>query len=235
MVVEPIYSAFVRQRRGVIPLRAIAPCGEDYLTADACVEDGGVLDDDIAKLAELEETPFLDYLRAERVGRCGGSSEEGLDAVPPPNEARAYPAQRRRVLARLHLSLGDVDAAVAAVEKDVRAGDLRSLAVIGPYLIRDLQPDRTVSMLQSFAIAADDGTPPDVRADLAYLCSVTGDAECVRFHGLRAAARGAPGAVEPLIWLAQQHPEQAVRVEAIAWLTELQEGQVPPRGPTQGQ
>ena len=82
-------------------------------------------------------------------------------------------------------------------------------------------PARVRSLLEALLTALDDLAPPALRAQLAAHCAADGDAECARFQGLRAAARGVAGAVSPLCWLTAHHPDARVRDDARAWLATL--------------
>jgi hypothetical protein len=68
-----------------------------------------------------------------------------------------------------------------------------------------------------------DHTPLDLRGSLAMICLQQGDAECVRFHGMRVAVAGEPEPGRVLLrWLRENHPDAAVRSDAERWLASLE-------------
>jgi hypothetical protein len=66
--------------------------------------------------------------------------------------------------------------------------------------------------------ARDDDAPVELRAELARVCAQLGDADCVRFHGTRAAVSGHPHGPELLGWLEANHPDERVRADSLRWL-----------------
>ena len=215
VAIEPMVTTFALAP-GEHPLTGLAACGEDYLSPQACTDGGAVLAAEVSRLDELNPGPFVHFLRAERIARCGGSTQDARALVPPALLSRSYAAPRDRLLARLALADGDTSGAISRLEAGVRAGSLEDLAVIAPTLLQS--PAEARPLLEAFVAAQGDRTPPDVRADLAWVCTQLDDADCVRYHGLRAAVRGSRGAVEPLQWLIEHHPDETVQGDARAWL-----------------
>ncbi len=221
VVVEPRFTTFV-PATDAPPLEVVQPCGPEFLPADACREDTAPLRRDLQRLAALGESPFLDLLRAEAAVRCDAEPARAEALLPPRADVRAFRPAWDRTRARVLLARDDLEGAAAVLEPAIGDGDLAALATVAPALLADGDLDRGRELLEAYAVAADDGTPPDVRADLAWVCARQGDAECARFHGLRAAARGSPRAIEPLRWLAEHARDEATRTEAAAWLDLLE-------------
>ncbi len=220
VAIEPMVTTFSRaplEDPVGMPLTALSPCGEDFLTPAACSDGGRRLYTEIAYLDGIAPGPFVHFLYAERIARCGGETEDARAFVPPALLSRAYAAPRDRLLARLALADGDLPTALAHLDSGIRSGSFEDLAVVAPALLQ-APPAEARPLLEAFVTAQGDRTPPDVRADLAWVCSQLEDADCVRTHALRAAVRGSQGAVEPLRWLKENHPDEAVREDARAWL-----------------
>jgi hypothetical protein len=217
-VVEAHFTTFV-PAAAAPALVAVAPCGVSFLREEACAGGGAALDEDLRRLAGFGETPFLGYLRAERIFRCGGaqSAVEGL--LPPRAAARMYLPQRDALEAAWLLRRGEVARAVDVVERSVGEGNPGAIAVVASALAGDAVPAaRSRAVLEAAVTALDDAAPPDLRALLALACAAEGDARAVRFHALRAAARGSRQAVPALLWLKDHDETARGRAEAQAWL-----------------
>jgi hypothetical protein len=226
--ISPGYSTFTR-RGGVgseRPLQRLSPCDDDYLAPGACGDDqGATLAAEVDRMRAWADPAFIGYLRAERVVRCrvGGVTVGALLAmVPPREEAEVYAGQRDGLLASILLNAGDVEGSLDLVEARVRRGDLGALVVLGPALART---DRAQlrALLVAASRALDDRTPPQLRSQLATLCAAAGDEACARFHGVRAAALGAPDAAPPLCWLQAHAADPAARRDADEWLAFLRD------------
>ena len=227
VVVDARFTTFVRAGEDA-PLTTLVPCGGEYVRPDACADGGVAMGHEIERLAAWLDEPFHGFLRAEHAARCLADARRAASDVPPASRAREYPGARTRLLARIDLLEGRTDEALARLAPGIAAGDPADLALAGPALFGGAAPERAIELLQSFAAAKGDATPAAVRADLAWLCTGVGDAECARFHGFRAAAAGHPGAIEPLVWLAQHHPDEGTRAEAERWIALLQRELAPP-------
>jgi len=224
VVVEPAYTTFVRPGAAA-GLTAIAPCDTLYLTEDLCREQGRTLGREIERLKELAASPFLDYLEARRLYHCADDPEAAEVALPGERDSWSFRRPRQLLLARIELRRGDVEAALARVGSLVRSGDPGALAVVSPLITtRQISPERSRSLLLGYAEARREETPPEVRALLAAVCTSLRDAECVRFHAMRAALRGSAAARPSLAWLRDHHPSERVRADARGWLTALAEG-----------
>jgi hypothetical protein len=223
VVVEARFTTFVpRADAGEAALGALAPCGPGYLRDDACRDGGAALDADIARLSALRSSRFLDYLRAERILRCGGALPRVPELLPSPADAAAFRADRDRAQAAYLLRTGRALDAVEALAEHLRQGDAASFALAAPALASDKIPvARARELLEAAVDRLDDATPPDLRALLAVTCAEQRDPECARFNALRAAAGGSPLAVPTLEWLGREHPSARARADAAAWLAIL--------------
>ena len=205
-------------------LGRLLPCGPRYLSPESCGADGGPsAGEEIEYTARALEPSFARFLRADRAVRCGAagvSARQLLAWVPSEAEAFHYRPARDGLLAEVLLRGGRPGEAADALEGAIREGQVGALQIVAPALARS-DPARLRSLLEALLAALDDTAPPLLRRQLAMHCAADGDAECVRFQGLRAAARGAPGAEGPLCWLMAHHPERRVRDDARAWLEVL--------------
>jgi hypothetical protein len=210
---------------GPRPLRRLLPCGPRYLSPESCGTDGGrSAGEEIEYTARALEPSFRGFLRADRAVRCGAggvSPQRLLSWVPSEAEAFLYRPARDGLLAQLLVSAGRSGEAADVLEGAIREGQVGALQIVAPSLAQS-DPARLRSLLEALLLALDDTAPPLLRRQLAMHCAADGDAACVRFQGLRAAARGAPGAEGPLCWLIAHHPEARVRADARAWLEVLQ-------------
>lgn len=227
VAVDARSTTFVRRGAGLdaAPVTRLAPCGVDYLTADACADGGAVLAAEVDALAPNADAPFVRYLRAERAVRCRvpGVPVAALRAtIPSAEESAVFAVQRDTLMAKVLVAEGRLDEAYALAVDMVRRGDaLAYHAVLAPLAARR-DRERIRGLLEPVERALGDDTPGDVRALLAQLCLSRRDAEGARFHGLRAAAMGSPSAVPTLCWLRMRHPDAAARADAAAWLAVMQ-------------
>jgi uncharacterized membrane protein YccF (DUF307 family) len=227
--VEAHYTTFV-PAGAAPPLAAVAPCGPGFLRPKAC--EGGALDEEIRRLAALGETPFVRYLRAERILRCGGALDEIPRLLPSRAEARLYLPQRDALEIAWRLRIGDAAGAVDLAEAGVRDGDANAVAAIAPALAGDAVPaGRARAVLEAAVERMDDAAPPDLRALLALACAAENDARGARLHGVRAAAAGSRQALPVLVWLRQHGDSARARADAAAWIDLLAaEAKPPPAG-----
>ncbi len=216
VVIEAKHTTFVPGGQG-LPLYGLEPCGTDYIAPGFCAD--GVGEAEIGRLAELGESPFLTWLRAEHEVRCDGDPQQALALVPPARASRSFAGAARRTRARALVAGGRPREAVDLLTPAVREGSLADVAVAGPVLLGDDWPrDEARALLEQAVTSLDDAAPSTLRADLAWLCTELGDAECAHVHGFGAAALGDRAAAEPLLWLARHHPDPLVREQAVAWL-----------------
>jgi hypothetical protein len=223
VAVEARFTTFVPpDRAGAAALGAVAPCGPAYLREDACRDGGRVLDDDLDHLAAIRPSRFVDFLRAERILRCGGPLASVPAILPSPADARAFRADRDRTWAGYLLRAGRPREAVEVLAEAVAAGDPGALALAVPALSSDQIPvERARDLLEAAVGHLDDAAPPDLRALLAVTCAEQRDLDCARFQALRAAAGGSKLAVPTLTFLAREHPSARARADADAWLSVL--------------
>jgi hypothetical protein len=212
--VEGDFTTFVPRGTTTAPLTHLLPCGQELLPPNACADYDATVAE-LERLSSLRPSPLWSIVRSDLGARCDRPAP-----LPARADAWAYDARWRRAAARVAVHDGRAAAAAALVRPLVADGDVGALAILRPRFA-DLVPDELRALMESAARSLDALTPPPLRADLARLCMATGDAECVRFHGLRAAARGVPSARAPLSWLAEHHPSARVRADARAWLALL--------------
>jgi hypothetical protein len=218
VLTEASYTTFLPRGRQPA-LRAVAACGPELLGPDACRDGGAALDADVAQLAALGgESPFVSQLRAERALRCAGDAEAAARLLPDAHEAGGFELARARLAGRIRLARGDAAGALELLGPLARTGDAEALDLLGPALAGGPLRAELRAIVADAVASASDHAQPDLRANLAWLCMRDEDAACVRFHGLRAAARGAERAAEPLRWLAARHASPAVRADAERWL-----------------
>lgn len=218
-VVESKHTTFVPEGRAPA-LSAIAPCGLDYFAKNAC-ENVNALDTDIARLEALGSTPFVRYLKAERILRCGGALDQVAPLIPSRRDARQFMSARDGAEIAYLLRRGDVASAAKVVETAV-GDDPSVVGYIAHAVSQDaLPPSRARALLQKAIDKLADDAPPDLRAVLALTCAAEQDADCARFHGLRAAARGSRQSMPVLVWLRDHDPTPRGRADAAAWFAVL--------------
>jgi hypothetical protein len=229
VVVDPIFTTYARAGRARA-LEALRPCGQDYLGKDACRDGARALDADLAALAALGPSPFVGYLRAERIARCGGELAEARRLVPAVRDAWYYRVQRDRLLGRVLFAQGDASAALEVLEPWCAEGDRRALLMVAQAASTDALPlDRARDVLEAGVRALDDAAPAELRALVAKLCAAESDARCVRFQAVRAAAAGNKHALAGLEWVRAHDPSERARRDAEAWIRVLgEEGDKPP-------
>jgi len=222
VVVEPRFTTFVRKAVGR-GLTLIAPCSGGYLAPDAC-SDSRVLDRELELLRAVEDRPFFDLLRAERIARCGNDLGEALSLVPDPSEAAAYLRYRDTVKAYILLRQNKVREAIDEVYDYVLSGDPSALALLFLAIQSGHLPDGVVEpLLREVTSSLDDEAPAWAREELALLCAGEGDMECARFNGIRAGVVGGELGEPVLRWLAELHPSKRARADAARWLETITE------------
>ena len=214
VAVDPVWTTFLAA--GPPPLRGLLPCGADYVATDACQD--GVWPEVQESLSAPESAAFLQYLTAEQSDLCAAASGQMAGTDDPPAGPRAaWGAARDRLVARRMLARGDVDGAIMLLAPSITRGSVASLSIVAPRLFTPTVHPRARGLLEALVFALDDKAPPDIRADLAWICTQQGDVACARFQGLRAAVGGSARAAEVLQWLAVNDPSPAFRAEAEAW------------------
>jgi hypothetical protein len=212
-------------------LRHLQPCGDGYLGKDVCSDGGAEAIREIAAQRDRYPSPFYDLIEAQVRLRCGAPAAAVLPRLPAgPGQ---YEGLWRRVRAQVLLKAGDSATAIALLTPLVQQGDAEALNLLLPAMWKDMPVERIRALMDQVARAQDDRLIPPLSLALAKLCMAQEDAECARFHGLRAFASGAPGADEVLRWLVEHHPAPRVRGEAAGWLGIQREKQAQPERPVQ--
>lgn len=220
-VIEPTFTTFVPESQSPT-FGSLAPCGNNYFKKNAC-ERPEALDDEIARLASTFDAPFIGFLRAERIARCGGDWQRIPALLPSHDRARSYRSARDAVEVSYLLHEGQFSAAADVVRRAVRHGDPRAATLLVRAITSDaLSADVGRSILSEAIAILGDESPPELRAVLALACAADGDAGCVEIHGFRAAARGANQVVPALLWLRKNDPSARGREDARAWLEVLE-------------
>jgi hypothetical protein len=104
----------------------------------------------------------------------------------------------------------------------LRSGDVSLLQFVARPEMGTLDTPRARVLLELGIAALGEAADPPVRSLLAAICVEQGDAECARFHALRAAARNAPNIEPTLLWLTDHAETERKRADARAWLELLQ-------------
>jgi hypothetical protein len=210
VAVEPGFATFARAPQR--SLTHLSACGDELMTRQAC-------DDYAATSDELGQTPpgVRAILQIDLAAYCRQAT---TGALPSLRASWPWQTQWRHAAARLARAQSRPQEALDILAPLIDAGDLPALSILRPAF-NELPMHEVRKHLDAAVRALDDDAPPELRADLALACSAEGDAECVRFHGLRAAAHGVATAREPLEWLAAHHPSERVRADARAWLLTL--------------
>jgi hypothetical protein len=144
-----------------------------------------------------------------------------LSLLTKPLRSNLWSPVIRKLRAQALLAQNKPFAAFEQLEPDIRTGDVAAFDLIAPALApRAIPAERATGALIALSHELDDRTPGRVRALLALFCVAQGDAECVRFHGMRAALSGEalPATRQALSWLNEHHSSERVRADARAWL-----------------
>lgn len=225
VVIEARFTTFIPSDRagesGALALEALAPCGAAYLAANACREDGTAFGRDLVRLTSLADGAFAAYLAAEHALGCRGEPEIAARLLPPRDEAFSFEQAHVNLAGRLALARGDFPRALALLGPRARAGDVQALNALGAAMPARTGAPAFRGVLEDAMSAWGDTAPPELRSNLALLCTTLEDAECARFHGLRAAARGMHRVVPVLQWLTENHPDERTRRDATRWIETL--------------
>jgi hypothetical protein len=200
------------------PFEHIAPCAANLLRPGACAHREALMKE-IDRVKRLGDKPFATLLTAAERVLC---AEEPYPIRVPETPARQalWAPVVQQLRARALLLRGATAQAFEVLAPALADGDLRAFDMLAPTLLSSTLPvARLHSTLDALAQARGDRTPGRVRAVLAAVCSVEGDAECVRFQGLRAAISGESPKLARLAldWLIEHHPLARVRADARAF------------------
>lgn len=219
VLVEARHTTFVApERAGQLPrVRGLAPCGPLYLAPDACAHGGSELERSVADQRRFGDSAFLKLMAAAGALQCRGRPAP-LASLPAASESRSFRSVWRLYRAWALLLAGQLPEALAAIDAGLDAGDPLAARVLlepaaGGVSLTDARRVLTRALEQM-----DDSAPPALRARLALVCMAEGDAECVRYQGLRARAFGDRSATPTLLWAADHHPDARVRADLRAWL-----------------
>lgn len=220
--VDTMFSTFAKTGA---PIQTLLPCGANWISPTAC-DDPARFASEISARADLIEDEFASLLKSEFMARCVGNPDGAAADRPIAPRIGSWERADRLLGARIALLRNDRVAAVALVESDLRRGDLDALSLVGEVLLSDPPHPAARDIVGDAVFALDDDAPAELRADLAWLCSLQGDTRCVRDEAIRAASAGSKRAIEPLQWL-KSHGDPQRRAEAERWLGILAESSVP--------
>jgi hypothetical protein len=216
-MLEPLFTTFVKAAPAHAP-SSLRACGVRYLAADSCVD--RALGASIAFVRQHGAAEFARYLEAERAVRCGGdvvAALRTLDILEP--SSRPYRVSFRRTRVEALLRAGRFEEAAVSMADAAHTDDPGIINLLQIPSAGQLPLELVRSVLISYVDTVRDEADPAVRVTLAEICVRAGDAECARFHAIRAAVRGRrSGALE---WLAQHHPAARARRDAQRWLEVL--------------
>lgn len=216
VLVEPGFTTWVDEP-GAVAVRGLEPCGPAYLPADLCADGGKLAIADLRRASAWEPPQFVAWVGAEIALRCGGDADLALRTVPNDRDSGVLRADVRRTRAKALLAKGGTAAALALLEPGVRAGSLADLAALGDTPFSKMDPVAAAGLLGAAVGALGGAAPADLHADLAWLCTRTGDATCVSTNAYVAAAQGSQRAATALGWLADHAPTQGERQRAATW------------------
>jgi len=211
-------SATFVLRGSAEPFEHIAPCSAQLLRPGACSHRKELLGE-IERVKRHGDKPFANLLSAAERVYCAGEPYPIRVPETPARQALWAPVVRQ-LRARALLLRGATAQAFEVLAPALAAGDLHAFDLLAPTLLSSTLPaTRLRSALDALARTQGDRTPGRVRAVLAAVCSVEGDAECVRFQGLRAAISGESPKLAQLAldWLVEHHPLARVRADARAF------------------
>ncbi|HTU58480.1 MAG TPA: hypothetical protein VMF89_08600, partial [Polyangiales bacterium] len=213
-LVEPLYTTFV-ESPGRAPISQLRPCGMAYMGRENCEVDA--LRVDIAQVRSAGAHAFASLLEAERSVHCDadtGPTLASLRALAP--EAKPYARYFERVFIEALLRGAHFDEATEHMLSVLAAQDLGVVGMLQHPAAGNLPLSAARQVLEAYVDQTGDEADIGVRAALAEICARAGDAECARFHGIRAAVRGRPTSV--LTWLAEHHEDERIRRDATRWL-----------------
>lgn len=209
-MIGPRYTVF--EENSDDPIQSIDACGKSFIKEKNCQTQSAELKKNIQTITKAAEPSFASFLDALYRQRCKGDKKI---TIPQKERIRRLKKHYQRFKAKHYLMNGRINKAWTILQPLLIKGDSAAYALIGPYLSKKKIPlSNVISTLKESAKQLDDHFPIELRANLAMLCVKTKDVECVRFHGMRAALRGAKSARFPLMWLVRRHPEKRVRKQA---------------------
>jgi hypothetical protein len=215
VVIEARYSTFMPAGRDT-PLTGVDPCGPEYVHASAL--DAAALDRTIARLRRLGEDPFSDFLRAQRLLVQSPPDAAGALALLERSASPSYALPHRRAYIAASIEAGQLEPAFTLMRDALAEGDVSVLRFAFAPQMGALPLSRARELLELGVAQLGEAASPGTRSMLAAICVEQRDAACARFHGLRAAARGAPNVEPTLSWLGEHAETARMRADARAWL-----------------
>jgi hypothetical protein len=214
--VDAQQATFVTGAGSALP--GIDPCSPDHLPLQC--GDAPALAASVRRLRAQRDDVYARWLETLSKLSCGQQTpREALAAMPEPRALNAVRDAVVRWRVRALWQASDQHAALAALQRELSARDMRAFSVLGE-LWSERQPVRELIALYRRSVRdADDFTPPRERQRLAVLCLAQGDLECAYVQALRSAVLGDPVAPRLLEIVAQRHPREHVRKSLRAWLT----------------
>jgi len=218
VVIEPYYTTFVRTTAAPT-ITTIEPCGDHYMKPMLCARQGRAFAQDMARLEKYVHPSFQRFLQAEYIVRCGGDLSAVPNLFPSREDSWFYRGQVDMLRASWLSQSGHPEEAVSLLTPLLRRGNLDAFSVIEPSVTSGrVNPDAVYGPLKDLVKEWDDQTPINVREALTFTCMRLGQADCVQFHGTRAALQGSRNARQIFEWLARNHRDALVRNDAKAWL-----------------
>jgi hypothetical protein len=232
VAVDPRWTTFSRVP-GATALHTIGPCGGDFVTPAACLEDRRGLQRELDQQRALRPSQLLRFIEASALQRCAGDSQAAARALPSREQAEGFDAARDLLAAEIDLAQTRGRNAVELVGPWAAQGDLAAWTLLRRALAQGgVAPAALLPLARDVIARFDDRAPPALRELLAMLCTEVGDVHCAYFHGLRAALEGSENADAVLGWLSTNHPESKVRAEATAFRGVLAEERATRTGST---
>lgn len=216
VVIEAQQTTFVPRGHGAA-VPGLSPCGRNYLRADACSVPDSEWRGGLARQSALGASSFLQLMAAGMQLTCGRGVPD-LAALPSIRDARAFLPTFHWIRASVLFAAHHPDDALAEIDVSLDDGDaLAALSLLRPEA-GEASVEATRVVLSRALGVMDDNAPASLRARMAWVCMGGGDAECARFHGLRAFLAGDSGVRPVLEWVARHHPHARVRADVNAWL-----------------
>jgi hypothetical protein len=213
-LVEPLYTTFV-ESAGQAPISRLRPCGMTYMGRESC--DG---EPDIAQVRSAGAHAFASFLEAERSVHCDADIGPALASLRAlARDAGPYSRYFERVFIEALLRSSQWDEAKDHMLGALNEQDLGVVGMLQHPAAGNLPLSEAKEVLEAYVDRTGDEADLGVRAALAEICARSGDAECARFHGIRAAIHGRP--TSALTWLAEHHEDERIRRDATRWLEVL--------------
>jgi hypothetical protein len=215
VVIEARYSTFVPPGRGSA-LAGVDPCGPEFIHPRAI--DASAIERTLGELARLGANPFIDYLRAQQALAKTPADPGRALALLERSAEPSYARPHRRLRVDALLQAGQLDPAVELLREALADGDVSVLRFVAAPQMGALPLSSARELLEAGIELLGEAASPTTRSMLAAVCVEQGDAECARYHALRAAVRGASNIEPTLSWLGDHARTARMRADARAWL-----------------